>query len=131
MASTTTSRILVCAEDPSTTADVRAILEGAGHSVCGHRFGSGGPDETRSFDLAVLEGSGRPDTARQFCRRLRLQLLDEFVPLLFVTDDHDPAARLASFESGADTCLLRPFAPGELLAQVQALLRIKELHRRL
>ena len=55
----------------------------------------------------------------------------EFVPILFVTDDHAPAVRLTSFESGADTCLLRPFAPGELLAQVQAFLRIKELHTRL
>lgn len=131
MGPTVSSRILVCAEDAVAVADVRAILEGAGHSVCAHRLGNGEPAEPRSFDLAVLDGGARPETARQFCRRLRLQPLDDFVPVLFVTGDHDPAARLASFESGADTCLLRPFAAGELLAQVRALLRIKDLHRRL
>src|SRR5262249_7645165 len=45
--------------------------------------------------------------------------------------DPSPAARLASLENGADTYLLWPFAPGELLAQVQVFLRIKEGHDRL
>src|SRR5207245_477715 len=51
-----------------------------------------------------------------------------FMPILFVTQDHSPTARLDSFEAGVDTYLLRPFTRGELLAQVQALLRIKEMH---
>jgi sigma-B regulation protein RsbU (phosphoserine phosphatase) len=48
-----------------------------------------------------------------------------------VTADASPAARLAAFEAGADACLARPFTAGELLAQVRALLRIKEWHDRL
>jgi sigma-B regulation protein RsbU (phosphoserine phosphatase) len=50
---------------------------------------------------------------------------------LYVTGDHGPVTRLACFEAGADTYLLRPFAPGELLAQVTAFLRIKDVHDRL
>ncbi len=38
---------------------------------------------------------------------------------------------MASFEAGADTYLLRPFIPGELIAQVSALLRMKDTHDRL
>jgi sigma-B regulation protein RsbU (phosphoserine phosphatase) len=56
---------------------------------------------------------------------------ERFVPILFVTADASPASRLASLQSGADAYLLRPFEPAELLAQVQALLRIKEAHDRL
>src|SRR5262249_22012829 len=58
-------------------------------------------------------------------------LADGFVPILFVTCNHTPTARLASLECGADTYLLRPFAPDELLAQVRAFLRLKQLHDRL
>src|SRR5207247_649251 len=47
---------------------------------------------------------------------------------LYLTGDLAPRARLASLESGADAYILRPFEPAELLAQVQALLRIKERH---
>jgi serine phosphatase RsbU (regulator of sigma subunit) len=131
MGSAMTSPILLCAEEPASAADVRGLLEEAGHRVEWHPLGGDLPGELTAYGLAVLEGSRQPSGAWQFCRRLRLHLADEFVPILFVTDDHAPATRLASLESGADTCLLRPFAPGELLAQVQAFLRIKELHNRL
>src|SRR5262249_14436510 len=61
----------------------------------------------------------------------RARLLDSFVPVLFVAADSNRAAHLASFGEGADTYLLRPFAPIELLGQVGAFLRTKELHDRL
>ena len=48
--------------------------------------------------------------------------------LVIVDGGPAPAAAL---EAGADACLLRPFAPGELLAQVRAFMRIKEIHERL
>ena len=68
-------------------------------------------------------------SARRSPRGGRIE--DGFTPILYVTDDHTPAARLACFEAGADAYLLRPFAPEELLAQARALLRIKDVHDRL
>jgi phosphoserine phosphatase RsbU/P len=62
---------------------------------------------------------------------LRGRLHESVVPILFITDDHSPEARLASFEAGADMYLLRPFASAELLAQVGACLRMKDTHDRL
>jgi sigma-B regulation protein RsbU (phosphoserine phosphatase) len=87
-------------------------------------------DNLATYDLIVFEAGRSQWEIIQACRRLRVRLGDCFVPILFVTADPSPAVRLAGFEGGADTYLLRPFAPGELLAQVQAFLRIKDLHDR-
>ena len=122
-------RILLCADDPGAVEDVRRLLNGSQYQIVGHSLDAVDP-ETRDLHLAVIEG--RTDgAALRYCRRLRQRLGDVFVPILYLIADATPPARLAPFEAGADTYLLRPFVPGELLAQVGALLRIKELHDRL
>ncbi len=50
---------------------------------------------------------------------------------MYISGDPSPAARLACLDSGADACLLRPFAPGELLIQARTWLRIKSHNARL
>jgi sigma-B regulation protein RsbU (phosphoserine phosphatase) len=124
-------RILVCADQPDVLAEVRHLLVGTGCELGGHLLGTPEPDRPGDYQLILIEGSRCAPPALELCRRLREHLDDVFVPILFVTDDHAPAARLASFEAGADTYLLRPFASGELLTQVKALLRIKDTHDRL
>lgn len=124
-------RILVCAPHVHVLTDLRRMLEGHGHEVGGHLLGTPDPDDLASCQLVILDGSGQTVSALDLCRRLRPRLEDHFVPILFVTDDHNPNSRLASFDAGADTYLLRPFIAGELLAQIQALVRIKETHDRL
>src|SRR5207244_233822 len=118
------ARVLVCAPHVHVLTDLRRVLEGHGHEVVGHLLGTPDPDGADHCRLVVLDGSGQTAEALALCRRLRPRMEDHFVPILFVTDDHNPASRLASFEAGADTYLLRPFIAGELIAQVQALLRI-------
>ncbi len=125
------TRILLCADRPDAVDDVRLPLDAAAFQVVRHAFGAGEPAEPASYRLVVVEGSRGGEQALHFCRRLRGRLADGFVPILFVTDDPAPSARLASLEAGADTYLLRPFAPGELLAQARAFLRIKDEHERL
>jgi sigma-B regulation protein RsbU (phosphoserine phosphatase) len=125
---TSPTRILLCAEAPGALEDLRRLLEEAGHAVGTHIPCSADPGDLTTYRLIVLEGSQQKTEALQFCRRLRLRQADWFMPILFVTQDHSPTARLDSFEAGVDTYLLRPFTRGELLAQVQALLRIKEMH---
>jgi sigma-B regulation protein RsbU (phosphoserine phosphatase) len=125
------AKILVCAPNVNLLAELRRLLEGHGHEVDGHLLGTPDPDGLPGFRLIVLDGSGQISDALELCRRLRPRLEEGFVPILFVTDDHSPPTRLASFEAGSDTYLLRPFIPGEMIAQVSALLRIKETHDRL
>jgi len=122
-------RILLCADDPSAIEDVRRLLDAAHYQVVWHQLSAVDPDP-RDLHLALIED--RADgAALRFCRRLRQRLGDVFLPILYLTADASPSARLAPFEAGAATYLLRPFAPGELIAQVGALLRIKEVHDRL
>ena len=118
-------RILLCAHQPSALAEMRHLLTGTGCELTAHLFGTPDPQEPNGHQLIVVEGSQCPAAALELCRRLRDRLDHHFVPLLYLADD-----RLAGFESGADACLQRPFAPGELLAQVKALLRIKDAHDR-
>jgi sigma-B regulation protein RsbU (phosphoserine phosphatase) len=131
MLAATLPRILICADHEAAVGDVRRLLEQAGHQVSWHPINGTDPENIAGFHLVVLEGSRCEHEALQFCRRLRTGLSEGFVPILFLTEDHSPTTRLASLEGGADTYLLRPFALGELLAQVQAFLRIKDVHDRL
>ncbi len=131
MTDTRRPQLLVCSNHMSSLADLRRLLVGGGHEVEGYLIGTAGPGPLTGLRLVVIDGSGCLGEALELTRRLRGHLEDEIVPILFVTDDHGPAARLASFDAGADTNLLRPFAAGELLAQVAAFLRIKETHDRL
>jgi phosphoserine phosphatase RsbU/P len=131
MQTSATPRVLVCVGQLATLAELRRLLVAGGYDVGGHLLGTPDPPDLPSYLLVVVEGPPGNSEALALCRRVRVQAEDGFVPIVFVTDDHSPSARLASFEAGADTYLLRPFAPGELLAQVQAFLRIKELHDRL
>ena len=109
------TRILLCASEPAAVHDIQHCLERAGHGVSWHGLGTADPDNLSAFGLILLEGSHARGEALRLCRRLRTRLTDGFVPLLFVSADPAPDSRLAGFEAGADTYLLRPFAPSELL----------------
>jgi sigma-B regulation protein RsbU (phosphoserine phosphatase) len=124
-------RILVCANQPTTLAEVRHLLAGTGCELVGHLLGSPDPDAPANCQLIVIGGSQSAGDALALCRRLRERLDDLFVPILFLSDDRDADSRLASFEAGSDTCLARPFVSAEVLAQAKALLRIKSAHDRL
>jgi serine phosphatase RsbU (regulator of sigma subunit) len=124
-------RILVCAPDGSALGELRRLLAAGGHDVEGHLPGGPEPQRLADFRLVLVEGTGGGAGPLELCRRLRERRGEAVVPIVYVLGDHGPEARLACFEAGADTYLLRPFAPGELLAQVQALLRIKDTHDRL
>src|SRR5260370_30262194 len=131
MASPTLSRILLCADPAAAVDDIRRPLEAAGHPIAAHAIGADDPGDLAGLQMVILDGTAAAAQALQFCRRLRGRFGDAFLPILFVTADHAPSARPASLEYGADTYLLRPFESAELLAQVNALLRIKEGHDRL
>jgi sigma-B regulation protein RsbU (phosphoserine phosphatase) len=124
-------RLLLCAAQPDAALDLRRPLEQAAFAVDGHTFADLNGHDPAAYRLILLDGTHDVRDALQCCRRLRGHIGDGFVPILLVTADPSPAARLASLECGADTYLLRPFEAAELLAQVRALLRIKDSHERL
>lgn len=123
-------RILVCAPESSALAEMRHLLAGCGCELAGHLMSNPDPEQPSSYQLIVLEG-GPSEAALDLCRRLRERLGLLFVPVLLLSSERSPAARIAGFEAGADAYLARPFAAGELLVQVKALLRVKDAHDRL
>jgi sigma-B regulation protein RsbU (phosphoserine phosphatase) len=108
--------------------DVRSLLAEAGYDLAVRHFHEP-PTQTPAL-LCVVDGGRQPEAALKQCHRLRIDQNDAYTPILFVSGGAD-AARLASLECGADTSLGRPLEPAEFLAQVQALIRVKERHDQL
>jgi sigma-B regulation protein RsbU (phosphoserine phosphatase) len=131
MTAVRSSRILLSGLDAQAVEEVRRLLHEEGHQVHCHRPGEPDPDGLSTYHLAILEAGGDPRASLAWCRRLRSRSVDVHLPVLVLLDDPSPAARLASFEAGADTSLLRPFAAEELRAQVRAFLRIGDMQERL
>ncbi len=129
MGSSAETRILVCGARPEALDRMRRELEGPGRHIAGFVAGHPEPVEPAAVDLVVFEGDGA--AAATFLRRLRARLEGHFVPVLFVTDGPASDGCLSALDAGAAACLRRPFGSGELRAQVDALLRIKDGHDRL
>ncbi len=125
---TSTSAIMLCADASTSVDDMHQALEKAAFTVQLHLLDESEFPGRTAASLIVIDGSGQTRAALDLCERLRSATSETFVPILYVTADASPGARLACLECGADAYLLRPFDPAELLAQVQALLRIKERH---
>jgi two-component system cell cycle response regulator len=62
------------------------------------------------------------------CRILKAQSQDAFVPVILVTARNDPDSRVEGLRIGADDYIAKPFDERELLARVEAMLRIKRSH---
>jgi sigma-B regulation protein RsbU (phosphoserine phosphatase) len=112
-------------------ADLCVVLDQAGYDIAGHVLDGADPPNGRPARLFVVDGAQQTEQALRLCRRLHGMQQEQFVPILFVANDANRRDRVACLECGADAYLIRPFDPAELLAQVQALLRIKERHDQL
>jgi sigma-B regulation protein RsbU (phosphoserine phosphatase) len=111
--------------------DLCLLFERLQYIVNRHSWGDAEPKEPAACDLIVLDAGPCAVEALHVCRRLRAQLGDRFVPILFLAGEAGTDSCSSAFSAGADVCLQLPLAPGELQAQVRALLRIKSHHDRL
>ena len=108
---------------------VGPLLEAAGHGVRTAALDAVADLDLAAFALVVIDATGADALA--WCRRLQARP-DEHPPgVLLVLADAEPAARLAALEAGATAYIVRPFAPGELLLQVQTFLSLRQLQGRL
>jgi sigma-B regulation protein RsbU (phosphoserine phosphatase) len=122
-------RILLCTG--AADGDLRLPLEEAGQIVEQRALAAAELTDPAAYDLIVVDGASGDGDALRLCRRLRALAGDDFVPTLLVAAGPGLAPRPEALEAGADACLVRPLAPGELLAQVRALMRVKDRHDRL
>jgi two-component system, OmpR family, response regulator len=116
-------RILVVEDEEKMARALRRGLESEGYSV--ETVGTGADavfwaTETE-FDAIVLDVMLPGFDGYEVCRRLRSA--DNFTPVLMLTSRGAVEDRIAGLDSGADDYLIKPFAFGELLARLRALLR--------
>ena len=116
-------RILVVEDEEKMARALRRGLESEGYTV--ETVGTG-PDaifwatET-AFDALVLDVMLPGCDGYTVCRELRSAGI--FTPVLMLTSRGAVEDRIAGLDSGADDYLMKPFAFGELLARLRALLR--------
>lgn len=82
----------------------------------------------RSPDLILLDILMPKMDGLEVCRRLKADPLLPFIPVILVTAKASAADVVAGLEAGGDDYLTKPVNHGALVARVNSMLRIKELH---
>jgi two-component system, OmpR family, KDP operon response regulator KdpE len=122
MSASAAARILVCDDDPQIVRALRVILREAGYEVIASESGEEALDRAavRPPQAAILDLMLPGIDGVEVCRRLR-EWSD--MPILVLSAADEEAEKVRALGLGADDYVVKPFAPGELLARVQAALR--------
>jgi two-component system, OmpR family, response regulator MprA len=117
------SRVLVVDDDPDLRRAVETALELEGHWVTTADDGLGALKRLgqTEFDAVVLDVLMPNLDGFEVCRRLRAA--GNRTPVLILTARDSEEDTIRGLDLGADDYLVKPFALGELLARVRALLR--------
>ncbi len=86
------------------------------------RIGRGG------VDLVLLDVLMPRLSGLEACRIIKSLSQENFVPVVLLTVRADTQSRVDGLRIGADDYVAKPFDERELLARVEAMLRIKKLH---
>ena len=116
-------RLLLVEDDPDVAADLEEALGGAGFLVDRVRDGADAwfRGETEEYAVAVLDlGLPRLD-GLTVLKRWRAAGRD--FPVLILTARGEWTEKVDGIEAGADDYLAKPFAMGELIARLRALVR--------
>jgi len=116
-------RILVIEDDPQLGPSLKDRLESEHYAVDLYSDGNDGAEAalTVAYDLLVIDVLLPGTSGFDVCRTLRKQ--QRVVPILLLTALSTIEQRIEGLDAGADDYLIKPFAFGELLARVRALLR--------
>ncbi len=80
------------------------------------------------ISLALLDIMMPRLSGLEACRLLKGMTNETFLPVVLVTVKTDGASRVEGLKIGADDYVCKPFEEKELVARVEAMLRIKRLH---
>jgi two-component system response regulator MprA len=116
-------RVLVVDDDPDVRDAVETALELEGHRVVAEADGLAALRRLShaEFDAVVLDVLMPNLDGFEVCRRLRAA--GNRTPILILTARDSEEDTIHGLDVGADDYLVKPFALGELLARVRALLR--------
>ncbi len=122
MSSETGAEILIADDDPRLREMVRYTLARAGFSVreAGDGRAALAAVQQRVPDLVVLDVLMPELDGISVCRELRR---NHDVPVIFLSSRSEEVDRILGLDLGGDDYLAKPFAPGELVSRVKAVLR--------
>lgn len=116
-------RLLLVEDDPRMATTAATFLRNAGFAVDVAPDGATALRESaiNSYDAVVLD-LGLPDIdGLEVCRRLRAR---ETPPRILMATARDAVeSRIAGLDTGADDYIVKPYALGELVARLRAILR--------
>jgi two-component system phosphate regulon response regulator OmpR len=117
------TRILIADDDPELRGLLQRYLTEQGLAVRAVPDASAAAQllARERFDVLVLDLMMPGEDGLSLCRRLRGQ--GETIPILMLTARGELVDRVLGLEMGADDYLAKPFAPRELLARLQAMVR--------
>jgi two-component system KDP operon response regulator KdpE len=117
-----TQRVLVVDDEPQFLRALATNLRGAGYEVetvatAAEALAAAGlhPPDAVILDLLLPDGSGL-----EVCRELRSW---SEAPIVLISAVGDEDEKIAALDAGADDYVTKPFAIGELLARLRAVLR--------
>jgi len=123
------AKILTVDDDPEVLSTISFLLKKEGYEVREARDGKEAIKEIHLFkpDLIVLDIMLPILDGYEVLRELRKEYTEEsYVPVIMLSTREKVEEKVKSLERGADDYLPKPFEPIELLARIQASLRIKE-----
>jgi two-component system, OmpR family, KDP operon response regulator KdpE len=117
-----TRRVLVCDDEPQILRALRVVLRDAGFDVVPAATAQEAldraavqPPDAAILDLVLPDGDGI-----EVCRSLREW---SRMPIIVLSALGDEEEKVRALEAGADDYVVKPFAPRELVARLQANLR--------
>ena len=115
-------RVLVCDDEPQILRALRVVLRDAGFEVVPATTAQEAldrvavqPPDAAILDLVLPDGDGI-----EVCRSIRSW---SAMPVILLSAVGDEEEKVRALEAGADDYVVKPFAPRELVARLQAVLR--------
>ena len=84
--------------------------------------------ETFFPDLILLDWMLPNISGIELCRRLRTKKKYNNVPIIMITAMGEESDKIRGLEAGADDYITKPFSFPELIARIQAVLRLSLIH---
>jgi two-component system cell cycle sensor histidine kinase/response regulator CckA len=127
------SKILIVEDEPDINDFLAETLGIEGYGVAQAYDGPMGIQLAKEFlpDLILLDVMMPKLNGIEVCRRLRAQEVHKNTKIVFITAHGNLEDKIEGFRAGADDFLSKPFAPSELLARIEAHLRLVTLANKL
>src|SRR5262245_1899145 len=122
--------ILIADDDPMSLDILATRLKANGYEVLTAEDGDAAWElvQTRHPDLVLLDIMMPKKDGNQVCRLIKKDTKLSFTPVIMVTAKTGTEDVVGGLDAGADEYLTKPVDHAALVARVQSMLRIKELH---